>query len=83
MPPAESESAYHADTMFALMRHARISRRRAGEFWERVYAVVREFSQLPREGDTVYGIVAGLYPTEHPTLPEPQGRRERQESEDG
>ena len=28
-------------------------------------------ARLPREGDTVYGIVAGLYPTDHPTLPDP------------
>ena len=67
---AESESAYHADTMWANHRHARITRERANEFWQRVDAVIREFSQLPREGDTVYGFVAGLYPTEHPALPE-------------
>ena len=34
--------------------------------------VIREFSQLPRTGDTVYGFVAGLYPTDHPSLPETQ-----------
>jgi len=32
--------------------------------------LTREFGQLPREGDTVYGFVAGLYPTDHPTLPD-------------
>jgi DNA-binding transcriptional ArsR family regulator len=67
---AESMSAYHADTMWANHRHARMSRMRAAEFWERVEEVVREFSQLPREGDTVYGFVAGLYPTDHPSLPD-------------
>jgi DNA-binding transcriptional ArsR family regulator len=67
----ESMTAYHSDTMWALHRHARISRERAAEFWERVDDVVREFSQLPRSGDSVYGFVAGLYPTDHPTLPEP------------
>jgi DNA-binding transcriptional ArsR family regulator len=66
----ESMSAYHADTMWALHRHARISRAQARDFWERVDEVIREFTQLPRSGDTVYGFVAGLYPTEHPTLPE-------------
>ena len=29
-----------------------------------------DFMQLPRSGDTVYGFVAGLYPTEYPALPE-------------
>ena len=67
---AESDAAYHADTMWANHRHARISRERANEFWQRVDEVIQEFSQLPREGDTVYGFVAGLYPTEHPTLPD-------------
>ncbi|MDQ3732588.1 MAG: winged helix-turn-helix domain-containing protein [Actinomycetota bacterium] len=80
---AESMPAYHADTMFALMRHARISRQRAAEFWERVDGVIREFTQLPREGDTVYGLVAGLYPTEHPTLPPPDPEALVEASGDG
>jgi DNA-binding transcriptional ArsR family regulator len=67
---AESVAAYHADRLFAIIRHARVSRQRAADFWERVFEVVREFSELPREGDTVYGFVAGLYPTDHPSLPE-------------
>lgn len=67
---AESDSAHRADDLRAVFRHARISRDRAAQFWERVFAVVNEFSELPRDGDTVYGFVAGLYPTEHPSLPE-------------
>ncbi len=72
----ESMPAYHADQMRAVRRHARISPERARDFWERVDAVVREFTQLSREGDTVYGLVAGLYPTDHPTLPESNVRGE-------
>jgi DNA-binding transcriptional ArsR family regulator len=67
---AESMPAFHADTMRSVRRHARISRARAAEFWERVDEVVREFTQVPREGDTVYGFVVSLYPADHPTLPE-------------
>lgn len=67
----ESDAAYHADTLWANHRHARISRAQANEFWQRVDEVIQEFSQLPREGDVVYGFVAGLYPTEHPSLPDP------------
>ena len=67
----ESMPAYQADQMRSIRRHARISPDRAAEFWERIFEVVREFPQLPREGDTVYGFVAGLYPTDHPTLPQP------------
>lgn len=68
---AESMPAYHADTMWANHRHARISRQRAKDFWGHVEAIVREFSELPREGDAVFGFVVGLYPTDHPTLPKP------------
>jgi DNA-binding transcriptional ArsR family regulator len=68
---AESEQAYLDDTMWANIRHARISRDRAREFWRRAEALVREFSELPREGETVFGFIAALYPTDHPALPEP------------
>jgi DNA-binding transcriptional ArsR family regulator len=67
----ESMAAYHADTMFALLRHARIPRERAVMFWQRVEEVVQDFAQLPRGGDTVFGLVVGLYPTDHPTLSDP------------
>ena len=55
--------------MWANHRHARISRARAADFWGLVETIVREFSELPREGDAVFGFVVGLYPTDHPTLP--------------
>lgn len=66
----ESGPAHEADDLRAIIRHARIPRERAAEFWERVFEVAHEFTRLPRSGDTVYGFVAGLYPTEYPTLPE-------------
>jgi DNA-binding transcriptional ArsR family regulator len=65
----ESTPAHEADDLRAIIRHARIPRERAAEFWERVFALTHEFMQLPRSGDKVYGFVAGLYPTKHPTLP--------------
>jgi DNA-binding transcriptional ArsR family regulator len=66
---AESGPAHEADDLRAIIRHARIPRERAAEFWERVFALTHEFMRLPRSGDTVYGFAAGLYPTEYPTLP--------------
>lgn len=66
----EALPAHQADRMRAILRHARIPRERAAEFWDRVFALVTEFSSLPRGGDTVYGFVAGLYPTDYPSLPE-------------
>jgi DNA-binding transcriptional ArsR family regulator len=68
---AEAVPAYEADQLRTTLRHARIPPERAAEFWKRVEALVREFTELPREGDTVFGLAFGLYPTDHPSLPEP------------
>ena len=68
---ADSVPAHEADTLYTTMRHARIPRESAAEFWRRVEALIRDFGQLPRSGSTVYAFVAGLYPTDHPTLPPP------------
>lgn len=65
----ESMPAYQADRMRALRQHVRISNEQAGKFWERVIALMDDFNQLPREGDTSYAFVVGLYPADHPTLP--------------
>jgi DNA-binding transcriptional ArsR family regulator len=65
----ESAPAHEADNLRAIMRYARIPDSRAEAFWRRVFELVDEFSQLPRAGDTVFGFVAALYPTEHPSLP--------------
>ena len=66
----ESVPAHEADTLYSTLRHARIPSGQASQFWRRVEELIREFTQQPRSGDTVYGFVAGLYPTDHPTLPE-------------
>jgi DNA-binding transcriptional ArsR family regulator len=65
----ESAPAHAEDRLRAIMRYARIPDSAAEAFWHRVFELVDEFTQLPREGETVYGFVAGLYPTDHPTLP--------------
>jgi hypothetical protein len=67
---AEAVPAHEADDLRSILRHVRIPREDAKEFWEQVLALSKEFSQLPRSGGTVYGFVAGLYPTSHPALPE-------------
>jgi DNA-binding transcriptional ArsR family regulator len=68
---AESVPAHEMDDLRTILRHARIPRQSAAEFWDRVEALSREFAQLPRSGDTAYGFAAGLYPTDFPTLPDP------------
>jgi DNA-binding transcriptional ArsR family regulator len=60
------------DKMQSTIRHARIPKSRREEFWKRVTDLADEFSALERGGETVYGFVAAVYPTDHPTLPEPK-----------
>jgi DNA-binding transcriptional ArsR family regulator len=67
---AESGPAHEADDLRAVLRYVRIPREQAAKFWAGVIDLAGEFSQLPRDGQTVYGFVAGLYPTDYPTLPE-------------
>jgi DNA-binding transcriptional ArsR family regulator len=68
---AESVPAHEADTLRSILRHARVPREQLREFWDRALTLADEFAQLPRSGDTVYGFAMGLYPTDHPSLPEP------------
>jgi DNA-binding transcriptional ArsR family regulator len=57
----------HALPMFT-SRAARIPIERAIEFSERIMEVAQEFIELPREGDTMYGFIAGVYPTDLPAF---------------
>jgi DNA-binding transcriptional ArsR family regulator len=66
----ESIAAFHDGKLWGFIRHARISEAQASEFWERMAQLVAEFDRLPRSGKTVYGFAVGLYPTDHPTLPQ-------------
>src|SRR6476661_6280988 len=67
----ESAAAFRDGKLWGFIRHARLPEDRVGEFWERMAALVREFDDLPRSGDTVYGFAVGVYPTDGPSLPEP------------
>jgi hypothetical protein len=72
---AEAAPAHEADDLRSVLRHIRIPPDRAEEFWERVVALAQELARTPRSGDTVYGFVAGLYPSDHPALPDEGGIR--------
>ncbi len=50
------------------LRHVRLPEAAASAFAERLHALAVEFSELPRGGDTVYGLIAGIYPTTRPVL---------------
>ena len=66
----ESRQAKEADDLRCTLVHARIPIEEVRAFWAEVQEVARRFAQIPRSGDQVYGFVAGLYPTDAPTLPE-------------
>jgi DNA-binding transcriptional ArsR family regulator len=67
---AESGAAQAADDLRCLLVHARIPIEDVRSFWAEVQEVSRRFAQIPRAGDQVYGFVAGLYPTDVPSLPD-------------
>jgi DNA-binding transcriptional ArsR family regulator len=52
------------------LRHVRMDQAQAAEFWQRVVDLAIEFTKAPRSGDRVYGFLAGIYPTNLPTLPD-------------
>ena len=66
----ESSTAYQDGKLWGFIRHARISEAQASEFWDRMAQLVGEFERLPRSGETMYGFAVGVYPTDHPTLPD-------------
>ena len=66
----ESAAAFRDGKLWGFIRHARISEPQASKFWQRMSELVDEFDRLPRSGDKVYGFAVGIYPTDHPTLPE-------------
>jgi DNA-binding transcriptional ArsR family regulator len=68
----ETRRAHAADELRAILRHARVPEDRAEELWQRILVIVQEFSRLPRSGETVFGLAAALYPTDYPTLPDPE-----------
>jgi len=69
---AESVPAHAADDVRCMLLHARIPIEEVRNFWDEVMELARRFAQIPRSGDQVYGFVAGLYPTDAPTLPDPE-----------
>jgi DNA-binding transcriptional ArsR family regulator len=49
-------------------RVARIPAERAEEFSQRIIDLADEFLSLPRSGDTVFGFLGGVYPTDRPAF---------------
>lgn len=67
----EAEPAARRDDLRATSRHVRVPIERIDEFWERILVISDELTREPRRGDTVFGLIAAVYPTDQPTLPDP------------
>lgn len=50
------------------IRHARIPDERAAEYADELLRLAERFSSQQRDGDTVYGLIVGIYPTDRPSL---------------
>jgi DNA-binding transcriptional ArsR family regulator len=62
----DSEAAFPMFTS----RVARVPEEHVVEFAARILELADEFLEIPRQGDTVYGFLAGVFPTSHPAFPD-------------
>jgi len=62
--PREDEDA------FFTIRHARIPAARIQQFAAEIIQIAEDFAAAEPGGDTVYGLIAGVYPTDRPSLKE-------------
>jgi len=67
---AELRDVADGEYISSTLRHARIPASRAKEFYAKVDQLAVEYTNLDRGGETVYGFVAAIYPTDRPQLPE-------------
>ena len=51
-------------------RVARVPLEHAVAFTDRIMELADQFLAMPRSGDTVYGFLAGVYPTDNPAFPD-------------
>ncbi|MFZ0014077.1 MAG: winged helix-turn-helix domain-containing protein [Acidimicrobiia bacterium] len=56
------------------LRYARIPTERADEWADRLVDLVSDFISEPRGGETTYGLLVAMYPTDRPHLPEGDDR---------
>ena len=66
----EMREMREGEDMLLTLRHARIPLGRMHEFAAAVIELSESFASAPPGGDTVYGFIAGVYPTDRPSLKE-------------
>jgi DNA-binding transcriptional ArsR family regulator len=59
------------DTMISTLRYARIPNERAREWGLRLGELAQEFVSEARGGETTFGLLVAMYPTDRPHLPSP------------
>lgn len=64
------------------IRYARIPPERADEWLGRLGELAAEFAGQPRDGDTIYGLVAAVFPTDWRTLPSEEAEAADERPED-
>ena len=75
MPPllaealADMRSSLRGTVGFLTLRHARMAEADAGLYEGMLMELAEEFATQEPAGDTVFGLVIGLYPTARPSLP--------------
>ncbi len=75
MPPllaealADMRSSLRGPVGFLTLRHARMSEADAGLYEAMLIGLAEEFATREPAGDTVFGLVIGLYATARPSLP--------------
>jgi DNA-binding transcriptional ArsR family regulator len=69
---AKSEMVFEEGATFPAftLRRMRLSEDRIQEFAKRLFDLTAEFVDQEPGGDTVYGLLAGIYPTDRPILPD-------------
>jgi DNA-binding transcriptional ArsR family regulator len=60
---------------FSTLRYARIPDERAAEWATRLGDLAQEFASMERGGETTFGLVIAMYPTDRPHLPEQERER--------
>lgn len=56
------------------LRYARIPDDRADEWVDRLMDLVHDFTAEPRGGETTYGLLVAMYPTDRPHLPDQESK---------
>jgi DNA-binding transcriptional ArsR family regulator len=59
------------ESMLSTLRYARIPTERAHEWAMRLGELAHEFAGEPRGGETTFGLLLAIYPTDRPHLPDP------------